>query len=63
VVVLISVRWQLIFDLDDVNMNETIFGPFLIFALMETLDITSEALEAETTPTPEAEQSKFQAGT
>ena len=30
---------------------------------LETLDISSEALEAETTPTLEAEQSKFQAGT
>ena len=63
-VVLISVRWQIIFDLDDVD--DTIFGPFLGFVLMETLetlDISSEALEAETTPTLEAEQSKFQAGT
>ena len=63
-VVLIPVRWQLIFDLDDVD--DTIFGPFLGFVLMETLetlDISSEALEAETTPTLEAEQSKFQAGT
>ena len=63
-VVLIPVRWQLIFDLDDVD--DTIFGPFLGFVLMETLetlDISSEALEAEPTPTLEAEQSKFQAGT
>ena len=65
-VVLIPVRWQLIFDLDDSDVDDTIFGPFLGFVLMETLetlDISSEALEAETTPTLEAEQSKFQAGT
>ena len=30
---------------------------------METVDISSEALEAESTQTPEAEQSKYQAGT
>ena len=52
-VVLISVLWQLIFDLDDVD--DTIFRPFLIFIVMETVDISSEALEAESTQTPEAE--------
>ena len=60
-VVLISVSWQLILDLDD--EDDTIFGPFLIFIVMETVDISSEALEAESTQTPEAEQSKYQAGT
>ena len=39
------------------------FGPFLSFVLMETLDISSEALAPETTPTLEQEQSKYHAGT
>ena len=41
-VVLNSVRWQLIFDLDDVD--DAIFGPFLIFVLMQTWDVMSKCL-------------------